>query len=263
MINRNFKNISKIGMTERINEKLLANTPKGGKLGGDGILRYNGKEYVAHSMDITGNKVIYQQLGKNNKPVEVYKITNDKGYLVTASKPKLSAPESSSSTLLKDMTRDIKFHDSSKTPGIVAGTTIGGGIDLGSQYINNGYSFKNLDYTEITINALGGAYGGAASGLFSAIVRGAFVNSSTELYSQLKDRSKDVDAERVVGKGFAGGTFGAFGNIAGNFGKNIKVGNGDLQTEAEAMASIFTGIAQAAVDSMNSKDNKNNKDDKK
>ncbi len=33
-------------MTERINEKLLANIPKGGKLGGDGILRHNGKEYV-------------------------------------------------------------------------------------------------------------------------------------------------------------------------------------------------------------------------
>ena len=67
----------------------------------------------------------------------------------------------------------------------------------------------------------------------------------------------------MIGKGFAGGTFGAFGNIAGNFGKNIKVGNGDLQTAAEAVASIFTGIAQAAADSMNSKDSKNNKDDKK
>ena len=89
--------------------------------------------------------------------------------------------------------KDIKFYDNSKTPGIVAGATIGGGINLGSQYVNNGYSFKNLDYTEITINALGGAYGGAASGLFSAIGRGAFVNSSTELYSQLKDSSKDVD----------------------------------------------------------------------
>jgi len=36
-----------------------------------------------------------------------------------------------------------------------------------------------------------------------------------------------------------------------------------LQTEAEAGASIFTGIVQAVADSMNSKDNKNNKDDKK
>ena len=259
MINRNFKNISKIGTTERINKKLLANTPKGGKLGSDGILRHNGKEYVAHIMDIMGNKVIYQQLGKNNKPVEVYKITNDKGYLVTASKPKLSASQSSPSTLIKDVTKDIKFYDSSKTPGIVAGGTIGIGIDIGSQYINNGYSFKNIDHTEVVINALGGAYGGAASGLFSAIVRGAFVNSSTELYSQLKDRSKDLDAERVVGKGFAGGTFGAFGNIAGNFGKNIKIGNGDLKTEAEAGASIFTEIVQVAVDSMSSKDNKDDK----
>ena len=241
----------------------MANTPKGGKLGSDGILRHNGKEYVAHSMDITGNKVIYQQLGKNNKPVEVYKITNDKGYLVTASKPKLSASQSSPSTLIKDATKDIKFYDSSKPPGIVAGATIGGGIDIGSQYINNGYSFKNIDHTEVVINALGGAYGGAASGLFSAMVRGAFVNSSTELYSQLKDRSKDVDAERVVGKGFAGGFYGLFGSLAGTGGKNIKVGDGDLQTEAEAGASIFTGIVQAVTDNMNSKDNKNNKDDKK
>ena len=35
----------------------------------------------------------------------------------------------------------------------------------------------------------------SAGNLLSAIGRGAFVNSSTELYSQLKDRSKDVDAE--------------------------------------------------------------------
>ena len=83
---------------------------------------------------------------------------NSKGYFIVVGKPKLSAPESSSSTLLKDMTKDIKFYDSSKTTGIVVGTTIGGGVNLGSQYINNGNSFKNLDYTEIIIiNALGGA----------------------------------------------------------------------------------------------------------
>ena len=44
---------------------------------------------------------------------------------------------------------------------------------------------------------------------------------------------------------------------------NIKFGDGNLQTEAEAGASIFTGIVQAVADSMNSKDNKDNKDDKK
>jgi len=204
-------------------------------------------------MDITGDKVIYQQLGKNNKPVEVYKITNDKGYFVTVGKPKISAAENSTSTLLKDMTKDIKFYDSSKTPGIIAGTTIGGGANLGSQYINNGNSFKNLDYTEITINALGGAYGGAASGLFSAIGRGAFVNSSTELYSQLKDSSKDVDKDRVFNKLFLGGAFGAFGNIAGNFGKNIKVGDGDLQTAAEVGTNFLTTTGQAIADSVESK----------
>lgn len=99
--------------------------------------------------------------------------------------------------------------------------------------------------------------------LYAKVSRGAFVNSSTELYSQLKDSSKDVDKDRVFSKLFLGGTFGAFGNIAGNASKTIKVGNGDLQTAAEAGASIFTGIAQAAADSMNSKDSKNNKDGQK
>ena len=48
-----------------------------------------------------------------------------------------------------------------------------------------------------------------------------------------------------------------------NKGISIKFGDGNLQTEAEAGASIFTGIVQAAADSMNSKDSKNNTDDKK
>ncbi|WP_149709413.1 hypothetical protein [Campylobacter concisus] len=64
-----------------------------------------------------------------------------------------------------------------------------------------------------------------AGNLLSAMGRGAFVNSSTELYSQLKDSSKDVDKDRVFSKLFLGGAFGAFGNIAGNFGKTIKVGD--------------------------------------
>ena len=76
--------------------------------------------------------------------------------------------------------------------------------------------------------------------MISGVSRGAFINSSTELYSQLKDRSKDLDAKRAAGKGFAGGTFGAFGNIAGNFGKNIKVGNWDLKTAAEIPSRITT-----------------------
>ena len=99
--------------------------------------------------------------------------------------------------------------------------------------------------------------------LLSAIGSDAFVNSSTELYSQLKDRSKDLDVKRVAAKCFAGGTFGAFGNIAGNFGKNIKVGNGDLQTEAESMVSVVTGTGQAVADSIKSKNDKDKKDNKK
>ena len=250
------KNVIKapfVEMQARVNEKLLANTPKGGTLGSDGILRHNGKEYVARSFDLSGNKVIYEQV-INKKGTGNFKTTNDKGYFITVRKPKLASPEAPE--------KDIKFYDISKTPGIVAGTTIGGGIDLGSQYINNGYSFKNLDYTEIIINALGGAYGGAASGLFSAIGRGAFVNSSTELYSQLKDRSKDVDKDRVFSKLFLGGAFGAFGNIAGNFGKTIKVGDKDLQTAAEVGANFLTTTGQAIADSVESKKDKDKKAEK-
>ncbi|MBE9819071.1 hypothetical protein [Campylobacter concisus] len=44
---------------------------------------------------------------------------------------------------------------------------------------------------------------------------------------------------------------------------NIKVGDGDLQTAAEAGASIFIGIAQAVADSIKSKNDKEKKDNKK
>ena len=67
----------------------------------------------------------------------------------------------------------------------------------------------------------------------------------------------------MIGKGFAGGTFGAFGNIAGNFGKTIKVGDGNLQTEAESIVSVVTGTGQAVADSIKSKNDKDKKDNKK
>lgn len=101
-----------------------------------------------------------------------------------------------------------------------------------------------------------------AGNLLSAIGSDAFVNSSTELYSQLKDRSKDLDVKRVAAKCFAGGTFGAFGNIAGNFGKNIKVGDGDLQTAAEVGTNFLTTTGQAIADSVESKKDKAKKADK-
>ena len=84
------KNVIKapfVEMQARVNEKLLANTPKGGTLGSDGILRHNGKEYVARSFDLSGNKVIYEQV-INKKGTGNFKTTNDKGYFITASKPK-------------------------------------------------------------------------------------------------------------------------------------------------------------------------------
>ena len=101
-----------------------------------------------------------------------------------------------------------------------------------------------------------------AGNLLSAIGRGAFVNSSSELYSQLKDRSKDVDAKRVAGKGFAGGFFGLFGSLAGAGGKNVKVGDGDLQTAAEVGTNFLTATGQAIADSAESKKEKNKKADK-
>lgn len=98
-----------------------------------------------------------------------------------------------------------------------------------------------------------------AGNLLSAIGRGAFVNSSAELYSQLKDISKDVDKDRVFNKLFLGGAFGAFGNIAGNAGKKIKVGNGDLQTAAEVGVNFLTTTGQAIADSVESKKEKTKK----
>ena len=74
-------------MEKRVAAKVAANTPKGGTLGSDGILRHNGKEYVARNFDLTGNKVIYEQV-INKKGTGNFKTTNDKGYFITASKPK-------------------------------------------------------------------------------------------------------------------------------------------------------------------------------
>lgn len=236
-------------MQARINEKLLANTPKGGKLGSDGILRHNGKEYVARSIDITGNKVIYQQLGKNNKPVEVYKITNDKGYFITVSKPKISAPESSSSTLLKDMTKDIKFYDSSKTVGIVTGGIISAGIDTYSQYSKNNNSFNNYDPLSAVINTAVGLYTGGASHMLSAITRGAAGNAASEIYSQATDLSKDIDGERVIIKGIIGAGVGSATDIAGKIGEKIPRGkDGNYKTIFEVGTGLVGGVIQSDMD---------------
>lgn len=227
----------------------MANTPKGGKLGSDGILRHNGKEYVAHSMDITGNKVIYQQLGKNNKPVEVYKITNDKGYLVTASKPKLSASQSSPSTLIKDATKDIKFYDSSKTPGIVAGGIISAGIDTYSQYTKNNNSFNNYDPLSAIMNITVGLYTGGASHMLSAIIRGASGNAGSEIYSQATDLSKDIDGERIILKTAIGGFTGFVTSGSGKLGEKIPRGkDGNYKTIFEVGTGLVGGVIQSDMD---------------
>ena len=46
-------------------------------------------------------------------------------------------------------------------------------------------------------------------------------------------------------------------------GINIKFGDGNLQTEAESIASVVTGTGQAVADSIKSKNDKDKKDNKK
>lgn len=53
-----------------------------------------------------------------------------------------------------------------------------------------------------------------------------------------------------------------FGNFSGNFGKTIKIGDGDLQTAAEVGTNFLTTIGQATADSIESKKEKNKKADK-
>ena len=70
-----------------------------------------------------------------------------------------------------------------------------------------------------------------------------------------------MDKDRVFNKLFLGGTFGAFGNIAGNASKTIKVGDGDLQTAAEVGVNFLTTTGQAIADSVESKKDKAKKAD--
>ena len=65
----------------------------------------------------------------------------------------------------------------------------------------------------------------------------------------------------MFSKLFLGGAFGAFGNIAGNFGKTIKVGDGNLQTAAEVGTNFLTTTGQAIADSVESKKDKAKKAD--
>ena len=245
------KNVIKapfVEMQARVNEKLLANTPKGGTLGSDGILRHNGKEYVARNFDLTGNKVIYEQV-INKKGTGNFKTTNDKGYFITVRKPNISAPESSSSTLLKDMTKDIKFYDSSKTSGIVTGGIISAGIDTYSQYTKNNNSFNNYDPLSAVINTAVGLYTGGASYMLSAITRGAAGNAASEIYSQATDLSKDIDGKRILLKTGIGGFAGFVTSGAGKIGEKIPRGkDGNYKTILENTAGAAMGLMQAEVD---------------
>ena len=245
------KNVIKapfVEMQARVNEKLLANTPKGGTLGSDGILRHNGKEYVARSLDLSGNKVIYEQV-INKKGTGNFKTTNDKGYFITVRKPNISAPESSSSTLLKDMTKDIKFYDSSKTSGIVTGGIISAGIDTYSQYTKNNNSFNNYDPLSAVINTAVGLYTGGASYMLSAITRGAAGNAASEIYSQATDLSKDMDGERVIIKGIIGAGVGGATGIAGKIGEKIPRGkDGNYKTIFEVGTGLVGGVIQSDMD---------------
>ena len=233
--------------------KVAVNTPKGGTLGSDGILRHNGKEYVARSLDLSGNKVIYEQV-INKKGTGNFKTTNDKGYFITVRKPNISAPESSSSTLLKDMTKDIKFYDSSKTSGIVTGGIISAGIDTYSQYTKNNNSFNNYDPLSAVINTSIGLYTGGASYMLSAITRGAAGNAASEIYSQATDLSKDMDGKRILLKTGIGGFAGFVTSGAGKIGEKIPRGtDGNYKVIIENLSTVLLGVGQATIDNSSSK----------
>lgn len=199
-------------------------------------------------MDITGNKVIYEQV-INKKGTGNFKTTNDKGYFITVSKPKISAPESSSSTLLKDITKDIKFYDSSKTVGIGTGGIISAGIDTYSQYTKNNNSFNNYDPLSAVINTAVGLYTGGTSNMLSAITRGAAGNAASEIYSQATDLSKDMDAKRILIKTGIGGFAGFVTSGSGKLGEKIPRGkDGNYKTIFEVGTGLVGGVIQSDMD---------------
>ncbi|ERJ20996.1 Putative large exoprotein involved in heme utilization or adhesion of ShlA [Campylobacter concisus UNSW1] len=192
--------------------------------------------------------MIYEQV-INKKGTGNFKTTNDKGYFITVRKPNISAPESSSSTLLKDMTRDIKFYDNSKTVGIVAGGIISAGIDTYSQYTKNNNSFNNYDPLSAIMNITVGLYTGGASHMLSAITRGAAGNIASEIYSQATDLSKNMDGERVIVKGIIGAGMGSATGIAGKIGEKIPRGkDGNYKTIFEVGTGLVGGVIQSDMD---------------
>jgi len=90
-----------------------------------------------------------------------------------------------------------------------------------------------------------------AGNLLSVIGRDAFVNSSTELYSQLKDSSKDVDKDRIIiKKAGVGGLIGYGASHMGKIGEKIP---GNYKASFENLTNIIFGVAQAQFDNINNK----------
>ena len=122
------------------------------------------------------------------------------------------------------MTKDIKFYDSSKTPGIITGGIISAGIDTYSQYAKNNNSFNNYDPLSAIMNITVGLYTGGASHMLSAVTRGASGNMASEIYSQATDLSKDIDGERILLKTGIGGFVGFATSVSGKLGEKIPRG---------------------------------------
>lgn len=147
------------------------------------------------------------------------------------------------------MTRDIKFYDNSKTPGIVTGGTISAGIDAYSQYTKNNNSFNNYDPLSAVINTAVGLYTGGASHMLSAITRGAAGNVASEIYSQATDLSKDMDGKSILLKTGIGGFSGFFTSGSGKLGENIPRGkDGNYKTIFEVGAGLVGGVIQSDMD---------------
>ena len=133
------------------------------------------------------------------------------------------------STYLYARANPLSYTDASgNCPWCLAGALIGGGLDLGAQYLKNG-SFNNLDYTELALATASGAIGGGLGAQIGKMTTSLLANTllnggigaltgaaSTAAHNALTCSNVSVGKGALVGGAF-GAMGGYLGTAAGNW----------------------------------------------
>jgi hypothetical protein len=103
------------------------------------------------------------------------------------------------------------------------GGAVGAGVNIYVQYKRNGDSLTldNINWTELGVNTITGAWSGGASSIGGAIIRGGVASGTTETYNQVEYNKNGVDVNVILDSTKTGALTGAFIGGMGSIGNQI------------------------------------------